>query len=513
MTWSTNLQSAQSFAQKGDFNQFLALCQQIVDSCSSDAEAILSVGVLLINFGFLAGAKSCFLRVNALLPKDIRPIVNLANLARDSGDHTESRRLYSILLQHFPDNPIIRRNILTSLEYDPSVSDKERLDYAKAWGEWAIAKAGGLKPRPPIRLVNNAPLRVGYVSADFCQHTVGLFVKEILASHNPETITVFAYSAGAVKDWLTNTICKVCQFRDVSALDDIAFASLIRQDKIDILIDLSGHTAGSRLTVFAHRPAPIQLSWLGYFATTGLGVIDGVILDKWHAPEGTESQFVEPIIRLESGRFFYAPVPFAPSEVSPLPCIKNGYITFGSFNNTAKLNSGVFDLWAEILSCLPDSRLILKWRTFHDLSMCQTVKAEFAKRGVSPERLELRGFSFHVDLLKEYGDIDIALDPFPFTGGLTSCEALWMGVPVVTFPQERVVSRQTFAILSAIGLSYLAATDEDDYVRIAVELAKDVVRLEQLRKSMRKLMRESVLMDVGKKRDELFYAFWVMLRA
>ncbi|MBF0231394.1 MAG: methyltransferase type 11, partial [Desulfamplus sp.] len=213
MTWSNNLQSAQSFAQKGDFNQFLALCQQIVDSCPSDAEAVLSVGVLLLNFGFLTGAKSCFLRVCSLLPSDPRPIVNFANLARDAGEHSESRRLYSILLQHFPDNPIIRRNLLTSLEYDPSVSDKERLDYAKAWGKWAIAKAGGLKTRPQLRPLNNRQLRVGYVSADFCQHTVGLFVKDILASHNPEKITAFAYNAGSVKDWVTDAICKVCQFR------------------------------------------------------------------------------------------------------------------------------------------------------------------------------------------------------------------------------------------------------------------------------------------------------------
>ena len=250
-----------------------------------------------------------------------------------------------------------------------------------------MAQAGGWRPRPPFTSVADRPLRFGYVSADLCQHTVGLFVKDVLKAHDPERVTVFAYSAGKVRDWVTDGIRAACTFRDVSAFDDVALADLIRQDGIDVLVDLSGHTAGSRLTVFAHRPAPVQVSWLGYFATT------------------------------------------------------------------AKLNDGVFDVWARILTAVPDSRLILKWRSFNDDALRQSVTAAFAQRGVASERSELRGPSFHVDLLKEYADIDIALDPFPFTGGLTSCEALWMGVPVVTWPQSRVVSRQTFAFLSAIGLA------------------------------------------------------------
>jgi len=252
----------------------------------------------------------------------------------------------------------------------------------------------------------------------------------------------FVYSAGTVKDWVTESVGLACTLREVSAMDDAALAELIRKDHIDVLIDLSGHTAGSRLTVFARRPAPVLVSWLGYFATTGLPYIDAVLLDEWHAPAGMEKYFVEPIIRLPLGRFCYQPVPFAP-DIAPLPCLKNGYITFGSFNNTAKLNAGVFDLWARVLASVPDSRLVLKWRTFNDDEFKRSTRDAFVQRGISPDRVELRGPSFHVGLLKEYGDIDISLDPFPFTGGLTSCEALWMGVPVVTWPRSRVVSRQT----------------------------------------------------------------------
>lgn len=306
---------------------------------------------------------------------------------------------------------------------------------------------------------------------------------------------VFAYSAGQVKDWVTDEIRVASQFRDISALNDTQLAQQIREDRIDVLVDLSGHTAGSRLSVFAHRPAPVQVSWLGYFATTGLSYIDTVLLDKWHAPPGTEQQFVEPIIRLPS-RFCYTPVPWMPA-VSPAPTFTKGYITFGCFNNTAKFNAGVFDAWSRVLRAVPDARLILKWRTFNDEAFRQQVTQAFVDREIPATRIELRGPSFHADLLKEYADIDISLDPFPFTGGLTSCEALWMGVPVITWPQSRVVSRQTHAFLHQIGLPEFSAQNANDYVRIAVELAHIPERLTEFRAGMRDRMRASPLMDVS----------------
>mgnify|MGYP001586770966 CR=1 FL=1 len=500
LNFTKQIQYAQAYAQAGRFDACLGTCQQIVDAHGNSLDALLSVGALLLNFGFLGAARQCFVRTRTLAPNDLRPLVNLANLARDAGDHAESRRLYTALLDQFPDHPVIRRNALVSLEYDHEVSQAERLAQAKAWGEWAIAKAGGPYPRPTLRPLDGRPLRIGYVSADFCQHTVGLFVKDVFIAHDPERVTVFAYSAGQVNDWVTTAIRVTCTFRDVSALDDLALAQQIQQDEIDVLVDLSGHTGGSRLTVFAYRPAPVQVSWLGYFATTGLSVMDAVLLDDWHAPAGTEAQFVEPIIRLPGGRFCYTPMPFAPMEVAPLPCVSRGYVTFGCFNNTAKLNAKVFEVWVRILAALPNSRLLLKWRTFQDAGLCQSVQGAFARQGIAPERIELRGASFHADVLKEYADIDIALDPFPFTGGLTSCEALWMGVPVVTWPEladsGQVVSRQTFAFLSVIGLPELAAQNGDDYVRIAVELAGDAKRLMKLRTRLREHMRASPLCDV-----------------
>jgi protein O-GlcNAc transferase len=494
---NTQLQHAKTCAQQARFDEFTALCQQIVSIYPDDANVLLNVGALLLDFGFLTFAYRCLVAANQLLPLDLRPLTNAANLLREAGNHAESRRLYALLLERFPEQPVIRRNALVSLEYDPEVSNAERLAHATAWGHWITAKVGGILARPAMTTLQQRPLRIGYVSADFGQHTVGLFIKDVLAAHDPAQVTVFAYSTGPANDWVTRQIRSGCTFRDVATLDDAALVAQIRQNNIDILIDLSGHTAGSRLTAFACRPAPVQVSWLGYFATTGLAVMDAVLLDQWHAPVGTEAQFTELLVRLPGGRFCYTPVPFAPVVVAPLPAATRGYITFGCFNNTAKLNAAVYDCWAQLLRAVPAARLILKWRTFQDQEFRQAVVNAFAQRGIAPARIELRGASFHADLLQEYADIDIALDPFPFSGGLTSCEALWMGVPVVTWPQSRVVSRQTYAFLAAIDLPALAADSAGQYVHIAVTLANDLPRLSMLRNTLRDSMKASPLMAVG----------------
>jgi tetratricopeptide (TPR) repeat protein len=489
------LAAARKYAAAGCLAEFRASCTEAAEALSDDLACLLAIGGELSAQGFLGDARLCYMRCLAINPNDQRAVVNLTNLTRESGAHDEARCMYGDLLAAMPDHPVIRRNALTSLEYDPAVSDAERLVQAKAWGEWAIRQAGGPMARPPMPAIASRPLRIGYVSADFCQHTVGLFVRDVIKSHDPRRVAAFAYSAGSVRDWVSGEISKACQWRDVARLDDAALAAAIRKDRIDVLIDLSGHTAGSRLTAFARRPAPVMVSWLGYFATTGLEYQDAVLLDDWHAPPGSEAQFVEPIVRLPI-RFCYRPVPWMPT-VAPAPSFAKGFITFGSFNNTAKYNAGVFDVWARILTEVPESRLVLKWRTFNDEALRQSVVAAFVARGIAAGRIETRGPSFHADVLKEYGGIDIALDPFPFTGGLTSCEALYSGVPVVTWPQGRVVSRQTHAILAAIGLPELSACDADDYVRIAVGLAHDRMRLSRLRETLRERMNASPLCDVS----------------
>jgi protein O-GlcNAc transferase len=503
------LKRARVLAQRGDFPRFLETCDQLRQHCQTREHIrdLLDTGTLLLQAGFLTRASECFEHVLSLMPGHRAAAINLANVAREAGRHAEARAQYDALLVRFPDDPVLRRNALLSLEYDPAASDSERLAQARAWGQWAAQRAGGPFTRPPMRTLSThkathgtagacRPLRVGYVSADFCQHTVGLLIKDTLIAHDRTRVTPIAFYNGTLNDWVTKALRAHLELRDVAAMDDAALAEQIRQDEIDVLVDLSGHTAGSRLSVFAFRPAPVQVSWLGYFATTGLEAIDAVLLDEFHAPAGIEAQFTEQIISLKGGRWCYQPVPFAP-EPALLPADHKGYVTFGSFNNTAKYHPAVHVLWARILSAVPGARLVLKWRTFNDESLRQSVLSAYVSQGITTDRIELRGPSFHNALLNEYADIDIALDPFPFSGGLTSCEALWMGVPVITLPDSRVVSRQTHAFLNQIGLSELSAEDTDDYVRMALQLANDRQRLRRLRTELRDTMRGSDLMNTG----------------
>jgi predicted O-linked N-acetylglucosamine transferase (SPINDLY family) len=269
---------------------------------------------------------------------------------------------------------------------------------------------------------------------------------------------------------------------------------MVAADGIDMLVDLSGHTPGNRLAMFARKPAPVQLSWLGFWGTTGLSAIDYILSDATTIPEGEEDLYSESVFRLPVSRFCYRAPHFAP-EPAPPPCLAGGAVTFGSFNNIRKLGSDVIQLWARVLHETPGARLLLKTSSLADAAVRGAVLAAFVDLGVTAERLILRGSTPHPDMLAEYADVDIALDPFPFSGGMTSCEALWMGVPVVTLPGRRAVSRQTLGFLRVIGLPELAAASADDYVRIASSLAPDLPRLAAIRRTLRQRMADSPLCD------------------
>lgn len=487
--------TASDYARQGKLIEMQKILEQATDAGAS-YETLIQAGNLCLAYGLVSVAKTYFSHALQTEPTSMPALAGLARAATEVGKHDLAYQIYEDLVSKFPDNETLRRNALVAMQYNPAASVVERVAQAQVWGHWAIARAGGEKPRPRMRPLTDGMPRVGVVSADLCQHTVGLFVKDMLRALG-QCWPVVAYQASNLEDWVSKLIKSTCQWRNVAAIDDAKLSSLIRADEIDVLIDLSGHTAGSRLGAFAYRPAPVMVSWLGYFATTGLPYMDAVLLDQWHAPPGTEAQFVEPIEYLPAGRFHYGSVPWAPKEVADPPCLRNGYVTFGSFNNTAKLNSDVFDIWAKVLNAVPASRLVMKWRTLNDQAFVQSVRDEFIARRVDPQRIELRGAGFHVEVLKEYADIDIALDPFPFTGGLTSCEALWMGVPVVTWPQGPVVSRQTLGLLYVIGLQDLVAVSADTYVDVATTLAQDRTRLVSLRHTLRAQMQASSLMDVS----------------
>lgn len=502
---------AQHLAGQGKFEDMEAVIQLGIQHASEPMAAHHEASIIYLQYGFLSLAEIHIQKILSVTPGNLGARLHLAQCAHDAGEHRMARQQYQSLENDYPENPVVQRNSLTILEYDPEATDQMRYAKALEWGQkqmtWAQTQHAFVHQTASSH--KKTPIRIGYVSADFCGHTVGRLLKDVITRHDRESFQVFTYSAGKQHDEITQEIANNTYFKDVSNISDLELAQLIHRDQIDILVDLSGHTAGSRLSTFALRPAPIQVSWLGYFATTGLPAINAVLLDEGHAPPGTERFFLEHIMRLPN-RFCFTPPDFAPA-LSPPPCIHNGYVTFGSFNNTAKINDEVIATWAEILQKVPDSRLILKWRTFNDPNLRAKLLTQFAHLGIHKERIVLRPASPHKQMLGQYADIDIALDPFPFCGGMTTFESLWMGIPVVTLPGTRAVSRQSHAILLSIGHTEWCAQSTPDYIHIACQLAQNPQSLANLRLSLRTTLKNSRVTDPQEAVEQLETTFRALI--
>jgi protein O-GlcNAc transferase len=280
----------------------------------------------------------------------------------------------------------------------------------------------------------------------------------------------------------------------LAGLDDDRAAAVIASDGIDVLFDLSGHTAGGRLLVFARRPAPVQAAWIGYFGTTGVTGIDWLVADRHVVPPSHDRWYSEKVIRLPDGYVCYRPSVGAP-DVSAPPSDRNGYVTFGSCNAVAKVTPEVVGLWAAILRETGGSRLLLKAAGFDTPAVAARIRAEFATHGIDESRLELEGWSSYEEFLGTYSRIDVAVDPFPFGGGLTTVETLWAGVPLVTYAADRFAGRQSTSHLSVIGHQELVAQSLDQYRSLAIALGGDPDRRRQLRATLRQDMARSPLCD------------------
>ena len=348
------------------------------------------------------------------------------------------------------------------------------------------------RPAPSRRARPSAdPIRVGLVSGDYRWHATAFFLPPLLENRDRRRWQVHLYSNVGASDGATERFRALADdWTDIRVLDDDAAAARIRADGIDVLIDLNGHTRGHRLGVFARRPAPVQANWMDYPGSTGLSQIDYAITDRHHSPPGTEDDYVETVLRLPNDRFCYEP-PAATDSVKSAPVAENGYVTFGCFNALYKIGPACIAAWARILSAVPDSRLRLLGAT----AAVPILKGRFAAHGIDPARVEVLAPAPQPVVMARYGEIDIALDSFPYSGGLTTCEALWMGVPVVTFPGERVASRHSTAHLRTVDLDGLVAADLDGYVARAIDLARDRVGLGKLRQEIRPRMASSPLVD------------------
>jgi protein O-GlcNAc transferase len=461
------------------------------------AEAHYNLGLVLQEQGRLDEAAASYGSALAVDPDYAEAHGNLGTVLHEQGKPDEALACYERALAAKPDYVTALSALLLCLIYRSDVSAEKIL---AAHRRFEAQHARALYPASLSHDNDRAPqrrLRIGYVSPDFRAHSVTWFLEPVLRAHDRNSVELFCYAEVKRPDGVTEILRPLADhWRVTVGLSDAALAAQIRADGIDILVDLAGHTANNRLLVFARKPAPVQVSWLGYPATTGLAAIDYRLVDAVTDPPGTEeAQASETLVRLEHGFLCYGPALTLPEPAAP-PCLAGDAVTFGSFNNPAKLSEATLDCWASLLRRVPGSRLLLKGRAFGDDATRALYLGRLAERGVAAERIELVSWlpnaAAHLAL---YDRVDIALDPFPYNGTTTTCEALWMGVPVVGLRGDRHAGRVGASLLGQVGLDSLVAETAEDYIAIAAGLAAAPQHLASLRASLRPRMLSASLCD------------------
>ncbi len=444
-----------------------------------------------------------------LKPDYAEAYLNLGVVLKEQGQLDEAIKSCNKAIQLKPDYTEAHSNLLMALNYTTDLDPTHAITMARKFGKFITENA-------QMRFSNyqglSAPkkLRVGFVSGDFHRHPVGHFLESVLSHINPDRIELIAYSADSTIDDLSKRIKPFfSKWEPIYNQSDEAVANMIHSDEVHILVDLSGHTACNRLPVFGWKPAPVQVSWLGYFATTGLNEMDYLLGDPYVTPPEYDSHFTERIWRLPKTRWCFTP-PNVNIDVAELPALNNGYITFGCFNNLTKMNDKVVELWSKVLESIPNSRLLLKSKQFRDKSVQEDIIQRFNIQGIKSERITLEGPEHREKYFAAYNRIDIALDPFPFTGGTTSVECLWMGVPVLTLAGDSLVSRQGVGILMNIGLPDWIAENKKAYIEKSIFFASDLEKLATLRSGLREQILTSPLFDAKNFAQDFEKSLWEM---
>lgn len=456
-------------------------------------EAWTNLGLALHSLGQLAEATTAYEQAIAVAPAFAMAWYNLGHVLNDEWRASEARVRFQRAVELDSRYRPAWHAMLFHMLYDPAATEQTLLEAHARWARMLDPAAPAAATRRPSR--TPARIRVGYVSPDFRAHSCAAFLRPLFANHDPAAVEIFAYSAvermDEVTDWFRN---HSHHWRNICGLGDQAIAELIRGDGIDILVDLAGHTRNQPLEVFALQPAPVQVAWLGYPATTGLPQIGFRLTDREADPPGDADQLhAERLVRLAGGFHCYS-APLDAPDVAPLPASRNGFMTLASFNHLTKVTPGVIATWARILLALPDSRLLLKGKLLAHESARAGIRRAFEQAGVSATRLDLRRWVPRRDNpLAAYGEVDIALDTFPYNGTTTTFEALWMGVPVITLRGARHAARVGASILTHLGRPGWIADDTDRYVAAAVELASDLPALANQRQALRVTLARSSL--------------------
>jgi predicted O-linked N-acetylglucosamine transferase (SPINDLY family) len=490
------------------------------------AEAHNDLGIALCALGDYAGAHRAFAQALAVRDDLVAAQVNLGQLLQSEfRDYRQAAVHYRAALAVDPGQAQARNNLALALYErglvedaiaclreararapDDALAHQFMLFMSNALVQrdlehwYAEHRLWGRRYADVLRCQAHAPagvsrrLRIGYVSADFREHATAGFIRPILACHDRESFEIYCYSNANEADALTQNMQRQAHcWRAIDGADDARAAQLIRADAIDILVDLSGHTRGNRLGVFARKPAPVQIGYLGYLNTSGMAAMDYRITDSSADPPGASDRLhSETLLRMPQTMWCYQPPEDAPS-VASAPVERSGYITFGSFNHVAKLNDRVLGLWAELLRRLPTSRLQVM--AFPDEETAARIRAVLEKHGIDAARIRTLPRLARGQYWQVFGEVDIALDPFPYTGGATTCDSLWMGLPVVTLAGSFGFGRSGTTVLVNAGLAELVAADERQYLDIALRLASAVPALCGLRAGMRERLARSPLLD------------------
>lgn len=487
-----------SLYKLGQLDRAVACYRRALELRPNYANAHANLGNALVDLGRFDEGASGFRRALEINPDHAETHNNLGNALKDLGQLDAALASYRRALELRPASFIIHSNLLFARSFKTEQNVESRLDAARRYGSEVARRA------QPYVEWNNVPdphrcLRIGWVSGDFRYHPVGHFVVGMLstlANTAAGRLEFFGYPTQPRSDELTDRIKACCAgWHSAVGLSDEYLAKRIRGDGIDILIDLSGHTACNRLPMFAWKPAPVQATWLGYLGTTGVAAIDYLIADALSLPPSDAANFSERICYLPESYLCFTP-PAGTTGVAPLPALRNGHITFGSFNNLTKMNDAVVALWSRVLRSVPESRLLLKAKQLGEASVRQQVIERFSRHGVASERLTLNPQAPRSRYLEPYAEVDIALDPFPYPGITTTVESLWMGVPVLTLTGIHFQSRQGVSLLTNAGLPEWIAVDADDFVARAVRFAADRSALAALREGLRDRLLASPIFDV-----------------
>ncbi|MGN8226789.1 TDP-N-acetylfucosamine:lipid II N-acetylfucosaminyltransferase [Gracilimonas sp. BCB1] len=501
------IKKAQIYQSMGEHEQAEEAVQKVLEL---DSENLLALSVLSLLYRAM-GRYTEAIELNEQLleryPNDGNVRVNYALCLVETGQYDEAEKNYLRALKDTPETQQSLSNYLMGIHYNPKRTKEEIFEAHSLWDTYYAPKE---RPERPVPANKNKDkkLRVGFLSGGFKKHPVGWMITSALEQLPKDEIATYIYTTDTYHDSLTKRIREAsAKWTSVVGYSDEVVAQIIKDDEIDILVELSGHSSGNRLKTVALEPAPITIKWVGgLFNTSGLKSMDYLLTDAKESPEGEETFYTEKLVRMPDDYVCYT-LPNYDIPVAEAPVLENGYITFGCFNNPTKINTELLTKWAEILKQVPGSRLYLKSKQYDTELVRRRVADHLADCGIERERVMFDGYSLHNELLEHYNKVDIALDPWPYSGGLTTIEALWMGVPVVTNSGPTFAGRHSTSHITNAGFPEWVTDNWDDYIRTAVSLAGDPEELAKVRAELREHLLYSPVCDAPRFADNLASAF------